>query len=239
VQQFAKAVTQPVEVPDVFGKFVFDTCILFFANYSTGHAFNTFVDMKKHSYSPVEEQADQDRSLIIIDDDRPFSERLSKEMALSGFNVQLANDIAGASRLIERVPPRFAIIDSRLADGDGLHLVPLLRQARQNARIVILKGYGNIASTVAAIKAGAVDYLPKPVGVDQVIAALLECREFLPPPPEHPMSADRVRWEHIQRIYEQCGRNISETARRLKMHRRTLQRILAKRAPPEINLADL
>lgn len=195
--------------------------------------------MKKHSHSPVEEHMDDDRSLIIIDDDRSFSERLSKELVLGGFNVRQANCIADASRLIDHSPPAFAVIDIRLADGNGLHLVPMLRQARQNTRIVILTGYGNIASAVAAIKAGAVDYLPKPAEADQIIAALLERKESLPLPPEHPMSADRVRWEHIQRIYEQCDRNISETARRLKMHRRTLQRILAKRAPPEINLADL
>ena len=95
----------------------------------------------------------------------------------------------------------------------------------------MLTGYGNIATAVAAIKAGAVDYLPKPANADDITASLLETEKALPGPPEDPMSADRVRWEHIQRVFEQCGRNVSETARRLKMHRRTLQRILNKHAP--------
>jgi len=95
----------------------------------------------------------------------------------------------------------------------------------------MLTGYGNIATAVVAIKAGAVDFLAKPVDADQLTAALIETERPLPPPPEDPMSADRVRWEHIQRVFEQCNRNVSETARRLKMHRRTLQRILNKHAP--------
>ena len=100
-----------------------------------------------------------------------------------------------------------------------------------SGRVVILTGYGAIATAVAAVKIGAVDYLSKPTDADDVVNALLSRGETLPPPPENPMSADRVRWEHIQRVYEQCDRNISETARRLSMHRRTLQRILAKRSP--------
>ena len=119
----------------------------------------------------------------------------------------------------------------RLDDGSGLQIVQALREARDDARVIVLTGYGNIATAVAAVKAGATDYLPKPADADQVEAALLERGEALPPPPNNPMSADRVRWEHIQRVYEQCDRNVSETARRLRMHRRTLQRILAKYAP--------
>ena len=131
--------------------------------------------------------------------------------------------------------PKFAVLDLRLQDGSGLDVVPVIREADPNSRIVILTGYGNIATAVAAVKAGAIDYLAKPADADQVIAALLTQGADLPPPPENPMSADRVRWEHIQRVYEQCDRNVSETARRLKMHRRTLQRILSKRAPKETN----
>ena len=130
-------------------------------------------------------------------------------------------------------PPAFAVVDLRLEDGNGLDVVTALTEARSNSRVVVLTGYGNIATAVAAVKAGAVDYLPKPADADQVAAALLADGATLPPPPDRPMSADRVRWEHIQRVYEQCDRNVSETARRLKMHRRTLQRILAKHAPRE------
>jgi two-component system response regulator RegA len=194
--------------------------------------------MKTPSKSPLDDQADEDRSLLIIDDDRPFRERLSKAMERRGFDVRAAESVEEGKRAIQEAPPAFATIDMRLIDGSGLDIVPLLRDLRPNARIVILTGYGNIASAVAAVKAGAVDYLAKPADADQIEAALLVHRDSLPPPPENPMSADRVRWEHIQRVYEQCDRNVSETARRLNMHRRTLQRILAKRAPREFNLAD-
>ena len=136
---------------------------------------------------------------------------------------------------VDNFRSKFAVLDLRLQDGSGLDVVPVIREADPNSRIVILTGYGNIATAVAAVKAGAVDYLAKPADADQVIAALLTQGADLPPPPENPMSADRVRWEHIQRVYEQCDRNVSETARRLKMHRRTLQRILSKRAPRETN----
>jgi two-component system response regulator RegA len=194
--------------------------------------------MKTPSKSPLDDQAGEDRSLLIIDDDRPFRERLSKAMERRGFDVRAAESVEEGKRAIQEAPPAFATIDMRLIDGSGLDIVPLLRDLRPNARIVILTGYGNIASAVAAVKAGAVDYLAKPADADQIEAALLVHRDSLPPPPENPMSADRVRWEHIQRVYEQCDRNVSETARRLNMHRRTLQRILAKRAPREFNLAD-
>lgn len=193
--------------------------------------------METNGESPIDYSPGEDRSLLIVDDDRPFRERLSKAMARRGFDVRMADSIKEGMRAIRQVPPAFATIDMRLADGSGLDLVPLLRELRQSSRIVILTGYGNIASAVAAVKAGAVDYLAKPADADQIEAALLAQTDALPPPPEHPMSADRVRWEHIQRVYEQCDRNVSETARRLNMHRRTLQRILAKRAPREINLA--
>ena len=188
--------------------------------------------------SAVDGQTRQDKSLLIVDDDRPFRERLSKAMDRRGFDVRTAASIEEGVQAIKESPPAFATIDMRLADGSGLDIVPILREARQNARIVILTGYGNIASAVAAVKAGAVDYLAKPADADQIEAALLAQSDTLPPPPENPMSADRVRWEHIQRVYEQCDRNVSETARRLNMHRRTLQRILAKRAPREINQGD-
>ncbi len=179
------------------------------------------------------------RTLLIVDDDKPFLERLAKAMRSRGFEVETADGVAAGIEAAKRTPPAFAVLDMRLGDGNGLDIVPVIRQSRKNARIIMLTGYGNIATAVAAVKAGAVDYLAKPTDADQVEAALLNRDGNLPPPPDHPMSADRVRWEHIQRVYEQCGRNVSETARRLNMHRRTLQRILNKRAPRENKTEDL
>ncbi len=148
------------------------------------------------------------------------------------FEVVTAEAVGAATELARRLAPAYAVIDMRLGDGNGLDIVPVLHEVRPDARIVMLTGYGNIATAVAAVKAGAVDYLAKPADAEQIESALLaEEDRPLPPAPEHPMSADRVRWEHIQRVYEQCDRNVSETARRLKMHRRTLQRILNKHAP--------
>jgi two-component system response regulator RegA len=172
------------------------------------------------------------RSLLILDDDAPFRSRLARAMEKRGFDVVSASGLSEGIELTRRVAPAFAVLDLRLADGNGLEVVPVLRSVRPDARVVVLTGYGNIATAVAAVKAGAVDYLAKPADADQVEAALLAREDrILPPPPENPMSADRVRWEHIQRVFEQCDRNVSETARRLKMHRRTLQRILNKHAP--------
>jgi two-component system response regulator RegA len=132
---------------------------------------------------------------------------------------------------VRRSPPAYAVIDLRLEDGNGLDVVEALREARPESRIVVLTGYGAIATAVAAVKIGATDYLSKPADADDIEAALLARDDQKPPPPDNPMSADRVRWEHIQRVFELCDRNVSETARRLNMHRRTLQRILAKRSP--------
>jgi len=173
------------------------------------------------------------RSLLILDDDAPFRNRLGRAMEKRGFEVILAENVAEAVELARRLAPAFAVLDLRLMDGSGLDLVPVLHEVRPEARIVMLTGYGNIATAVAAVKAGAVDYISKPADPDQIDSALRGGDEErpLPPPPENPMSADRVRWEHIQRVFEQCDRNVSETARRLKMHRRTLQRILNKHAP--------
>ncbi|MPY70963.1 MAG: ActR/PrrA/RegA family redox response regulator transcription factor [Alphaproteobacteria bacterium] len=177
--------------------------------------------------------ANPERSLLIVDDDTAFRERLAKAMERRGFQVRTAESIADGLAAAREAAPAFAVLDLRLTDGSGLDIVPAIREARPDARIVMLTGYGNIVTAVAAVKAGAVDYLAKPADADQVEAALLARGGELPPPPDNPMSADRVRWEHIQRVYEQCDRNVSETARRLNMHRRTLQRILAKRAPRE------
>jgi two-component system response regulator RegA len=172
-----------------------------------------------------------DRRVLIVDDDAPLRNRLARAMEQRGFETLVAASVAEGVELGSASPPGYAVVDLRLEDGNGLDVVQVLRAARPDIRIVILTGYGNIATAVRAIKAGAVDYLTKPVDADAVAAALLETDRPLPPPPEDPMSADRVRWEHIQRVFEQCDRNVSETARRLKMHRRTLQRILNKHAP--------
>ena len=171
--------------------------------------------------------------LIIIDDDLPFRDRLTRSMEKRGFNVEA---FSGAKKSIERIFKKnfdYAIVDMRLEDGSGLEIIKLIKQNNPKTKSLLLTGYGNIAIAVAAIKSGAIDYLPKPAEVDQIYQALISSKEMLPPPPENPMTADRVRWEHIQRVFTQCDRNVSETARRLRMHRRTLQRILNKHAPKE------
>jgi two-component system response regulator RegA len=173
------------------------------------------------------------RKLLLVDDDAPLRRSLSRALERRGFDVLPAESLAEARTFASEHRPEFAVLDLRLTEGSGLDLVRLLRELRPEIRIVIVTGYGNIATAVAAIKAGAADYLAKPVDADDVVSALLRSGQGLPPPRDNPMSADRVRWEHIQRVFEQCNRNVSETARRLNMHRRTLQRILNKRAPRE------
>ncbi len=181
------------------------------------------------SFKP--DELPEDRSLIIVDDDRAFLQRMVRAMESRGFHVRSAFSVSEGIDLIRQSPPAFAVIDLRLEDGNGLDVIAELTRVRPNARIIVLTGYGNIATAVTAVKLGAVDYLAKPADADDVTDALLAPPNSKAPPPENPMSADRVRWEHIQRVYELCNRNVSETARRLNMHRRTLQRILAKRAP--------
>ncbi|MDB6452787.1 ActR/PrrA/RegA family redox response regulator transcription factor [Falsirhodobacter sp. 20TX0035] len=172
-----------------------------------------------------------DRSLLLVDDDEPFVKRLARAMEKRGFEPVTAESVAAGRALVEQSPPAYAVVDLRLEDGNGLDVVELLRERRPECRIVVLTGYGAIATAVAAVKIGATDYLSKPADANELTNALLAKGEALPELPDNPMSADRVRWEHIQRVYEMCDRNVSETARRLSMHRRTLQRILAKRSP--------
>jgi two-component system response regulator RegA len=172
-----------------------------------------------------------EKTLLLLDDDGPLRNRLGRALESRGFQTTLVESVSEALTAVRSSPPAFAVLDMRLEDGTGLKVVEALRDARPDAKIVMLTGYGNIATAVAAVKAGAVDYLSKPADADDVAKALLAQAGSSPAPPENPMSADRVRWEHIQRVYELCGHNVSETARRLNMHRRTLQRILAKRAP--------
>ncbi len=173
----------------------------------------------------------RDPSILLVDDDEAFLKRLAKAMERRGFSVEMAGSVAAGKAIATARPPAYAVVDLRLEDGNGLDVVEVLRERRPDCRTVVLTGYGAIATAVAAVKIGATDYLSKPADANDVINALLQTGDALPPPPENPMSADRVRWEHIQRVYELCDRNVSETARRLNMHRRTLQRILAKRSP--------
>ncbi len=173
----------------------------------------------------------EDRTLLLVDDDEPFVKRLAKAMEKRGFLPETAESVAAGREIARNRPPAYAVVDLRLEDGNGLDVVEMLRERRPDCRIVVLTGYGAIATAVAAVKIGATDYLSKPADAHDIMNALLSKGDALPPPPDNPMSADRVRWEHIQRVYELCDRNVSETARRLNMHRRTLQRILSKRSP--------
>ncbi|OXE37604.1 MAG: two-component system response regulator [Phenylobacterium zucineum] len=172
-----------------------------------------------------------DKSLLVLDDDAPLRNRLARALEQRGFNVTIVGSVGEAISSVKAAAPAYAVLDMRLEDGSGLAVVEAIRAARPEARVVMLTGYGNIATAVVAVKSGAVDYLSKPADADDVVCALLAGDCAMPSLPAKPMSADRVRWEHIQRVYEQCGHNVSETARRLDMHRRTLQRILSKRAP--------
>jgi two-component system, response regulator RegA len=172
-----------------------------------------------------------DKTLLLVDDDKPFLTRLGRAMETRGFVVRMADTVAEGIAEVKKMPPGYAVVDLRLTDGNGLDVIEALHAARPDARVVVLTGYGNIATAVTAVKLGAIDYLAKPADADAVYGALISDKDHRLALPENPMSADRVRWEHIQRVFELCNRNVSETARRLNMHRRTLQRILAKRAP--------
>ena len=172
-----------------------------------------------------------DKTLLIVDDDDPFRNRLGRAMETKGFNVSLAKSVEEGLISARKSPPGFAVVDLRLLDGNGLDVIEEIHKLKPDSRVVMLTGYGNLPTAVSAVKSGAIDYLAKPADAEDVEAALLAEPNSKAQPPENPMSADRVKWEHIQRVFELCNRNVSETARRLKMHRRTLQRILSKRSP--------
>ena len=174
-----------------------------------------------------------DKSLLIVDDDAPFRERLARAMEKKGFLVTQAEGVKKGIDLVKIQKPafEFAVVDLRLGDGNGLEVVKEIQNSNIKSRVIMLTGYGNIPTAVAAVKEGAIEYLAKPADADDVEKALLADPNSKALPPENPMSADRVKWEHIHRVFELCNRNVSETARRLKMHRRTLQRILSKRSP--------
>ena len=172
-----------------------------------------------------------DKSLLIVDDDNPFRERLARAMEKKGFQVSQAEGVKKGIQSVRTKKPAFAVVDLRLNDGNGLEVVKEIQNSNSKSRIIMLTGYGNIPTAVAAIKQGAIDYLAKPADADDVEKALLADINKKAEPPENPMSTDRIKWEHIHRVFELCNRNVSETARRLKMHRRTLQRILYKKSP--------
>ncbi len=188
-------------------------------------------DLNTSENSNHDDMEDVRPTLLLVDDDRPFLQRLSRAMETRGFVVTMAETVREGSQFAKTANPDFAVVDMRLEDGNGLDVVSVLQEHSSETRVIVLTGYGNIATAVTAVKLGAIDYLAKPADADDVYAALMQDPNDKAAPPENPMSADRVRWEHIQRVYELCDRNVSETARRLNMHRRTLQRILAKRAP--------
>jgi two-component system, response regulator RegA len=169
------------------------------------------------------------KSVLIVDNDKKLMQCLARAMEARGFKVTTAGSVFDGLAQVKLSAPEYAVVDIRLEDGCGLDVVSALRQQRPDARAIILTGYGNIATAVSAVKLGAHDYLTKPVDVDDVISALLAPKGGQAEAPDHPMSAAHVRWQHIQQVHEACGRNVSETARRLNMHRRTLQRILTRR----------
>ena len=173
----------------------------------------------------------EEKTLLLVDDDQAWLNRLERAMARRGYTVHCADSVKAGIELAQAIKPDYAVIDMRLQDGNGMAVIEAVQKINPEGRVIMLTGYGNIASAVEAVKKGAIDYLAKPADADEIDAALKADPDSKAPPPENPMSADRVRWEHIQRVYELCDRNVSETARRLNMHRRTLQRILAKRAP--------
>ena len=186
-------------------------------------------EQEKNNIQKIADLAD--KSLLIVDDDSPLRDRLSRAMEKKGFKVTQAESVKQGISTAKNAPPAFAVVDLRLGDGSGLEIVKEIRRLKKDSKVIMLTGYGNIPTAVAAVKAGAIDYLPKPADADDVESALLALPDSKSIPPENPMSADRVKWEHIHRSFELCNRNVSETARRLKMHRRTLQRILSKRSP--------
>ena len=186
-------------------------------------------EQEKRKIQKIDDFAD--KTLLIVDDDTPLRDRLARAMEKKGFQVTQADSVQQGINLAKNTPPAFAVVDLRLGDGNGLEVIKEIHKHKKESRVIMLTGYGNIPTAVAAVKAGAVDYIPKPADADDVESALLALPGSKAVPPENPMSADRVKWEHIHRVFELCNRNVSETARRLKMHRRTLQRILSKRSP--------
>ena len=175
---------------------------------------------------------DADRpDLLLVDDDETFTRVLANALQSRGYAVRVAHDVPQALQLAEQECPEYAVVDLVMPGPSGLELVQRLKALDANTRILVLTGYGSIATAVEAIKLGAVHYLAKPADADEILAALHRGSggDAVMPVIPQPMSVDRLEWEHIQKVLGECGGNISETARRLGMHRRTLQRKLSKR----------
>jgi two-component system, response regulator RegA len=173
----------------------------------------------------------EDRSLLIVEDDEAYLQRLGRAMEALGFVVMGATTVPQAVALIQKQAPAFAVVDLRLGKRNGLDVIVKLLGVRPSTRAIVLTGYDSFTTAVFAIKLGAFDYLPKPVDADDVARALLAPSPTRPPTPMNFLSAKRVKWEHIHRVYELCNRKMTITAGLLAMHRRTLQSILKKRAP--------
>jgi two-component system, response regulator RegA len=183
-------------------------------------------------------------SLLLAEDDAVFAGVLARALRVRGFDVSVASGAAEALACVHRQRPRYAVIDLKLGDDNGLALISSLRDAFPEIRMLLLTGYASIATAVEAIKRGAHDYLAKPVDADTVMRALLDdetseaANDDPASVPETPLRLSRLEWEHIQRTLHECGGNVSETARRLGMHRRTLQRKLGKRPVHERSAGD-
>ena len=175
-----------------------------------------------------QEQTDQP-SLLIVDDDTVFCEVLSEALTKRGYSVTTAHNVDDGLELARKEPPEFAVIDLRMPGKSGLEMVSELKQLDEHTRIVVLTGYASIATAVEAIKLGAIHYLAKPADADDIAAAFYrEDGDKDTPIRSKPLSVGQVEWEHIHKVLTECDGNVSETARRLNMHRRTLQRKLAK-----------
>lgn len=174
--------------------------------------------------------ANERPTLLLVDDDVTFCRVLAAALESRGFAVCVAHDVPAAHSLAQRDPPEYAVVDLKMPGPSGLDLVAKLKALDPNTRVVMLTGYASIATAVEAIKLGAVHYLAKPADADQVVAAFARVEgDTDTAVGERPLSVARLEWEHIQAVLRECGGNVSETARRLGMHRRTLQRKLGKR----------
>jgi len=167
--------------------------------------------------------------LLLVDDDPTFNAVLSKALDRRGFRVRVAHNVAEGLQAAADAPPEYAIVDLKMPGGSGLLLVKKLKEMNPDIRMVVLTGYASIATAVEAIKLGATQYLAKPADADEIVAAFHHQAGGTMPAANNPLSINRLEWEHIQKVLMECRGNISETARRLGMHRRTLQRKLSKR----------